>query len=241
MPAPPISAPTLTFFRLITRVWFQLHFDRVLTLNTAPFTHADPAAPLIIYGNHSSWWDPMIAVLLALRLAPRRAHFAPMDAVSLAHNLLLRQIGIFPVDLHTLRGARQFLQTSTAIASQNGVLWITPQGRFADTREHPLAFKPGLAALASRLQASRLPQATILPLATEYTPWNARLPLALAHFGPPVTVSPTTANLEQALSRTMDELKSCVLTRNPAHFTPLPLWSRLPPATTQPGAPPSRS
>ncbi len=221
MPVPPISNPTLTFFRLITRVWFQLHFDQVLTLNTLPFSSADPTAPLIVYGNHSSWWDPMIAVLLAAKLAPGRNHFAPMDETSLAHNRLLGRVGIFPVDIHSPRGARQFLQTSTAIAQQNGVLWITPQGRFADTREQPLAFKPGLAALLNRLP----PGCTLLPLATEYTHWNSRLPVAFAHFGQPLTGPATTPQLEQALANTMDELKSCVLTRNPAHFTRLPLWS----------------
>jgi 1-acyl-sn-glycerol-3-phosphate acyltransferase len=221
MPAlPNISRPTLTFFRLITRVWFQLHFDRVLTLNTQfPAT----PGPLIVYGNHSSWWDPMIAVLLAARLAPQRKHYAPIDEASLKHNRLLARIGLFPVDIASARGARQFLVASQAIAQENGVLWVTPQGRFADTREQPLAFKPGLAALAARL-----PSATFIPLATEYTHWNTRLPIAFAHFGRPVTAAPTTDNLEQALAQTMDELKSCVLTRNPANFTRLPLWSHRP-------------
>ncbi len=227
MPAPAISRPVLTFFRLITRVWFQFHFNSVLTLETAPFTGADPTQPLIIYGNHSSWWDPMIAILLAAKLQPRRSHFAPMDESSLAHNRLFRQIGIFPVDIHSTRGARQFLQTSSSILGRRGVLWITPQGRFADTRELPLAFKPGLASLASRASGC-----TLLPLATEYTYWNSRKPHAFAHFGQPVVCSrfgdkPTlTHQLEQALTQTMDELKACVLTRKPANFTRLPLWSR---------------
>lgn len=225
MPAPAISHSTLTFFRLITRVWFKLHFDQVLTLNTKPLSDAADT-PILIYGNHSSWWDPMIAVLLAAKLAPTRNHYAPMDAASLAHNRLLARIGIFPVDLHSPRGARQFLQTSTAIAQQNGVLWVTPQGRFADTRELPLAFKPGLAALAGRL-----PACTLLPLATEYTHWNERLPVAFAHFGQPIVLNRQTKNaattevLEAALTQTMDELKTQVTTRNAENFTRLPLWS----------------
>ena len=54
----------------------------------------------------------MIAVLLAMKLAPNRNHYAPMDEASLAHNFLLSKIGIFPVDIATPRGARQFLKTS---------------------------------------------------------------------------------------------------------------------------------
>lgn len=229
MLVPPISRATLTFFRLIARVWFQLHFTSVLTLDTAPFTSASPSSPLIVYGNHSSWWDPMIAVLLAAKLLPGREHFAPMDASSLAHNRLLRQIGIFPVELHAPSGARQFLATSAAVLAAKGVLWVTPQGRFADTREHLLSFRPGLAALIARH-----PGCTLLPLATEYTFWDQRQPLAFAHFGQPVLYSGSdragsdktalTQQLEAALTRTMDELKTQVLTRNPANFQRLRLW-----------------
>ena len=222
MNAPHISRPTLGFFRVIARVWFQLHFRSVLTLNTAPFKAASVTSPLIVYGNHSSWWDPMIAVLLAAKLMPGRQHFAPMDASSLRHNRLLRQIGIFPVEMHSGRGAAQFLRTSMAILRENGVVWITPQGRFADTREQPLSFRPGLAALAARFPAG----CTLLPLATEYVYWNERLPQALAHFGQPVTAT-STAELERALAQTMDELKAASVTRDRSNFTRLPLWSKV--------------
>jgi 1-acyl-sn-glycerol-3-phosphate acyltransferase len=228
MDAPNISPFVLWFFRLIVRVWFQFHFTSVLTLNTKPFTQAAETTPLIIYGNHSSWWDPMIAVLLAAKLMPDRSHYAPIDETSLAEHGILGKIGIFPIDIRSTRGARQFLQATMTILQQRGVLWITPQGRFADTREADLAFKPGLASVASRLD-----RCTLIPLATEYTFWNERRPQALLHFGEPIHVSEGAGRaalneqLEQALQQTMDELKTQSLTRNAANFKRLPLWKKV--------------
>jgi 1-acyl-sn-glycerol-3-phosphate acyltransferase len=228
MDDPKISPFVLWFFRLIVRVWFQFHFTSVLALNTEPFTHAAATTPLIIYGNHSSWWDPMIAVLLAAKLMPKRSHYAPIDETSLAENGILGKIGIFPIDIRSSRGARQFLQAAMNILHREGVLWITPQGRFADTRESVLAFKPGLASVASRLGGC-----TLVPLATEYTFWNERRPRALFHFGEPIQVpqgvSKPTLNLqlEQALQQTMEQLKTQSLTRDPANFTRLPLWRKV--------------
>lgn len=216
MPVPSISRPALLFFRGVVRIWFQLHFDRVLLLGDVP---ANGGGPLLVFGNHSSWWDPMIAVLLATKLMPGRRHFAPIDENALRQQWLLSKIGMFPVEINSARGARQLLQAGLGIAREDGVIWVTPQGRFADTREEPLGFKPGLAALANRLGC------TLLPLATEYTFWNSRRPVAFAHFGKPLHGPVTTGQLETALAGTMAELKSCVLTRDAAQFRRVPLWS----------------
>jgi 1-acyl-sn-glycerol-3-phosphate acyltransferase len=183
-----------------------------------PERMAQASGPLVVYANHSSWWDPMVCVLLAGALLPERRHYAPMDAAALERYPILRRIGIFPVEMATARGAAQFLRTSQAILESGGVVWITPQGRFADARE-PLAFKPGLGALAARV-----PGVTLLPLAIEYTFWDERLPETLLRCGEPVhfaagTVADSaTQELEQALSATMQELKAATMARDVRAF-----------------------
>ena len=126
----------------------------------------------------------MLLILLGQLLLPERRHYAPMDAQALEQYPIFRKLGIFPVEMASARGAAQFLRTAEAVLQDGGVLWLTPQGRFADPREFPLAFKPGLAALAQRV-----PQATLLPMAVEYTFWDERLPEALVYIGEPVLVN----------------------------------------------------
>ncbi|WP_217897042.1 lysophospholipid acyltransferase family protein [Granulicella rosea] len=216
---PAISRPILAFFRSTARRYFRRQFHAVRARNLERFTH--PGRPLIVYANHGSWWDPMVSVLLAAERMSERRHYAPMDADALKRYVILRSIGIFPVEMHTARGAAQFLRTGKAILESGGVLWVTPQGRFADPRQRPLDFKPGLAALAAKVEGG----CTLLPLAIEYPFWDERLPETLLHFGEPVHVAPGEQDiqlkLESALLVAMDELKTVAIARDPRAFTTL--------------------
>ena len=212
---PTISGFTLRFFRRIVRGYFRRHF-RAVSVQCAERL-ASVNGPLIVYANHSSWWDPMVSILLAAVLLPGRKHYAPMDAEALKRYPILRKLGIFPVEMSSARGAAQFLRTSEAILAAGGVLWITPQGRFADVREE-LVFKPGLGALAARV-----PDVTLVPLAIEYVFWDERLPETLLRVGEPLRVAEgaSTEQLEAALAAVMAELKAAVLARDPRAFSSL--------------------
>lgn len=214
---PQISPITLRFFRRVVRRYFRNHFRAVQAQHAARLRNL--SGPIIIYGNHSSWWDPMLIVLLGEKLLPERRHYAPMDAQALEQYPLLEKLGIFPVEMATPRGAARFLSTCEAILEDGGVLWLTPQGRFADPRNFPLAFKPGLGALALRL-----PAVPLVPLAVEYTFWDERLPETLLHFGSPMHVDPdgrtpqATRELEDALTVSMLALQTAAITRDPTAF-----------------------
>ena len=224
MNAPTISTPILRFFRRIVRGYFRRHFHGVRVSGVSKFIN--DGRPLMVYANHSSWWDPMISVLLADRLMPTRSHYAPMDAEALGRYGILRKVGIFPVEMKTARGAAQFLRAGMTILERGGVLWVTPQGRFVDARSRPLVFKPGLAALAARVSA-RKKACTVLPLAIEYAFWNERLPEALLRFGDPVQVAPgetadsVQTRLVDALASTMDQLREMAMERDARAFTTL--------------------
>jgi 1-acyl-sn-glycerol-3-phosphate acyltransferase len=189
MNAPPISLPALRFFRRIVRGYLRRHFHAIRLSGADRFSalaHSD-AGPVIVYANHSSWWDPMVSIYLAERLMDTRLHYAPMDAVALERYAVLKRVGIFGVEMNSARGAVTFLRTSQTILASGGVVWITPQGRFVDSRARPLEFKPGLATLASRVAASS-GSCTLVPLAIEYPFWDERLPECLLHFGEPLKV-----------------------------------------------------
>jgi 1-acyl-sn-glycerol-3-phosphate acyltransferase len=207
----------LAFFRRIVRGYFRRHFRAVRISHAERFASLE-TGPLIVYANHSSWWDPMVSVLLANRLMPHRKHYAPMDAQALERYGILKRIGIFGVDMHSVRGAARFLRTGLDLLAAGGVLWITPQGRFVDARERPLVFKPGMAALAGRVPGG----CTVLPLAIEYVFWDERLPETLLHFGEPVIIRGDEADSEErlkaALIDAMETLKTMAMARDPRAF-----------------------
>ena len=221
MKIPAISTPVLWFFRRIVRGYFRRHFHAVRIAHAEHFRGF--TGPLIVYANHSSWWDPMVSVLLASKRMPERRHYAPMDAASLEKYGILKRIGVFPIDPSSSRGAVQFLRTGEAILASGGVLWVTPQGRFADPRERPLEFKAGMAALAARVAASQ-GSCTLLPLAIEYPFWDERLPETLLCFSEPLTVhaGESVDSVQQrsmaALEEVLEELKAKAIARNSQAF-----------------------
>ncbi len=224
MAAPSISTPILRLFRRIVRRYFRRHFHGVRISGASRLQGI--TGPLIVYANHSSWWDPMVAILLAEELMPERSHFAPMDEEALSRYGILRKVGIFPIEMKTARGAAQFLRRGLSIVDEGGVLWITPQGRFVDPHVRPLEFKPGLASLAARI-ASSCGVCTLLPLAIEYTFWDERLPEVLLRFGEPVSVlrgatpEKVQERLVGALVRTMDRLRNLAASRDASAFSTL--------------------
>jgi 1-acyl-sn-glycerol-3-phosphate acyltransferase len=226
--APAISMPALRFFRRIVRGYFRRHFHAIRISGAERFSalaHSE-AGPVIVFGNHSSWWDPMVSIYLAERLMDNRRHYAPMDAAALERYPVLKRVGIFGVEMNSARGAVTFLRTSEAILASGGVVWITPQGRFVDSRARPLEFKPGLSALTSRVAAST-GWCTVVPLAIEYPFWDERLPECLLHFGEPLKVdSPQDSEklqleLVQSLETAMNTLRFIAMQRDARNFDTL--------------------
>lgn len=178
----------------------------------------DPGTPLIVYLNHASWWDPLVASIIACEFFPDRIHYAPMAPSGLKKYRFLSRLGFFGVEPNTLGGARTFLRTATAVCSEPATaLWLTPQGRFTDPRERPVRLESGLPHLLCRL-----PRALVLPLALEDPFWEERTPEALALAGLPVhaggsgslTAEPWRARLRERLESAQDELAKLACARD---------------------------
>jgi len=209
--------------------WFSAYAERYVRKNFHAVRVLRPppplsSAPLVVFLNHASWWDPMICLVLRNRFFMQRESFAPIDAEALAKYPFFRKLGFFPVEQHRARGAVEFLRGSTeALARPNAALWLTPQGRFADARERPVLFRSGLAHLAARVRT-----ATFLPLAVEYSFWEEKRPEICVSFGEPFLVTESPAGnvradasalfFENRLRTAQEELAAAVIRRDTAAF-----------------------
>jgi 1-acyl-sn-glycerol-3-phosphate acyltransferase len=180
---------------------------------------------LIVCLNHPSWWDPLIAIVLSRVLLPGGHHYAPMEASALRHYGFMRRLGLFPVDNTSPRAGAQFLRAAQAILSRPlSALWVTPEGHFTDVRRRPICWKPGIGALATRLQ-----RCAVLPLALEYPFWDERKPEALALLGEPLWIEDGSqqssaswlALLTQSMEAAQDELAALAVARDPGAFATL--------------------
>jgi 1-acyl-sn-glycerol-3-phosphate acyltransferase len=226
-PLPRVSPFLLRHFQRHTRRFLAKNFHAV-RLSRAGGRPAVPAGtPVVVYANHSSWWDPMLGVFLTRELFPARTLYAPIDAAALERYKFFAKLGFFGIDRErAARGAAEFLKRVRAIlASEGAMLWLTPQGRFADARERPLAFEPGIAHLARRI-----PGVLFLPMALEYVFWEERTPEVLIRFGDALESEAGAARgdgrdtaalldlLQRALLETQDALAAESIRRDPADF-----------------------
>jgi 1-acyl-sn-glycerol-3-phosphate acyltransferase len=212
------------FFTRHVKRFYLGHNFHAIRLSKSGRPSPAPDGALIVVLNHPSWWDPLVCFVLS-ELFADRAHFWPMDADALRRYRLFGRLGAFGIEPNSIRGAKEFLRTSSAIlAHPRNALWITAQGRFADVRERPPGILPGVAHLARRLE-----RAVILPLAIEYPFWEERYPEALARFGGPIVVERGDERsvehwrtcIEGALASTQDALASEAQRRDPVAFETL--------------------
>lgn len=223
MTLPCISPLLLRWFIWYSRRYLRRHFHSLRISRTGLPPAAD-GLPLVVYANHASWWDALVFLVAKDEFFSDHTALAPMDAAMLERYKFFRRLGFFGVEQNTRRGAIQFLRTAEAVLrSPQTLLAITPQSRFADVRERPLRFAPGLGHLAARVGHARF-----VPFAVEYVFWEERLPEILIRFGKPLKIwsvsrtnsdpGPWTARFEQELAKTQDDLAAEAMRRDPADF-----------------------
>lgn len=210
-PALVHSKTLVRWFTRYSRRYVRKHFHSVRVLKSHSLSAGFADLPVAVFANHASWWDPLIFLLLTEKHFPARAAFGPMDADALRRYKFLSKLGFFPVERNDARDAVAFLRTAAEVlASPARILWLTPQGQFADVRARPVSIQRGLAHLAARVAP-----AVFLPLAIEYTFWEERSPEILLAWGPPIFtanhrdgcgVDDWTIAIEMALQETQEAL-----------------------------------
>ncbi len=157
---PPVSAWRQSGFQRYVPKYLTRHFS-LLGLDRQGF---DPAScsmghrtsdntgrATLVYANHPGWFDPLVAHYLTQHLFPGQQFYAPIDALALEQYQVLGKLGFYGIDLQSRAGAARFLRTSQRIlASPASALWMTPEGRFCDPRDHDRPLQPGLAHLCQR-------------------------------------------------------------------------------------------
>ena len=233
----PVAMRSEALFRLFNfylRMRFASSFHAVRLSGSAPALAPD--RPVIVFGNHPSWWDPALYLVLAEQMFRGRPGYGPMEAEALARYGFFRRLGIFGIEKDSAAGARRFLEVSRHVLAGSGsggggpkggpggsaMIWVTAEGGFTDSRQRPVRLRRGIAHLARAV-----PNAVLLPLAVEYAFWNESKPELLIRFGAPLAADPAlrpavwAERLERALGGEMDALAADSMSREKARFSPV--------------------
>jgi 1-acyl-sn-glycerol-3-phosphate acyltransferase len=209
------------------------HFDVYALEESSIDWHNIPIdVPVIVYANHPSWWDPLVAVTLHEARFGDRGFYAPIDAEAIKKYEIFRRLGFYPLQLNSRRGAVDFLERSKAILNaKSTAIWLTPEGRFTDARDHAQPLMPGLAHLVHRID-----RVLAIPLALEYVYLNERKPCLLMRLAKPVDSqqfhdadkATVATKLEDAFRENQRQLAELVVARSLKPFSILKQSPRRP-------------
>jgi chlorobactene lauroyltransferase len=173
--------------------------------------------PLLVYANHSSWWDGLVAFQISR--AARLDSFIMMEEKQLKKLFLFRRLGAFSVVREKPREAAKSLNYAANLlkANSNRMLWIFPQGEILPNDGRPLSFYHGVSRIVEKTSA-----VFAVPLAIRYEFRGELKPEIFVKIVEPQAIPAVknfdtktlTGQFERRLTAALDELKNDILTAN---------------------------
>jgi 1-acyl-sn-glycerol-3-phosphate acyltransferase len=169
--------------------------------------------PLVLYANHSSWWDGLVAFQLG-RFC-RLEQYAMMEERQLREYPFHRRLGAFGVVRESARdGARSIEYAGELLKNTSRALWIFPQGKTMANDARPLVLYTGAAHIIERAGL-----ADAAPVAIRYEFLDDYRPDAFVQVGERSRVvtdanfnaKRLTALFTKRLTRNLDELRNNII------------------------------
>jgi 1-acyl-sn-glycerol-3-phosphate acyltransferase len=204
-------------FQIYNRNLLKRRFHSIRVLGLDNFIKVNSS---IIYANHSSWWDGLIAFEISKAL--RADSFIMMEEKQLRNLSLFRRLGAFSVVRENPRQAVKSLNYAVNLLKEkpSRTLWIFPQGKILPNDSRPILFYNGLARIIERVA-----DCSAVPLAIRYEFLNEYKPEIFVKIGESDNFNEIdfnskklTRNFESRISKTLDELKNDVVSQNFANY-----------------------
>jgi 1-acyl-sn-glycerol-3-phosphate acyltransferase len=131
-------------FAVYNRNLFKRRFSTMRVAGLENLEKKKNEIPLIIYANHSSWWDGLVAFEIS-KLAKLDSYIM-MEEKQLEKLFLFRRLGAFSVVRENAREAFESVEYAAKLLNENQerTLWIFPQGEILPNDLRPIKFYNGL-------------------------------------------------------------------------------------------------
>ncbi len=204
-------------FSLYNRNLLKRHFHSFRVSGLDFLFNKNIDLPLIIYCNHSSWWDGLIAFQISHET--NLNSFVMMEEKQLKSLFLFRKLGAFSVVRENSREALQSIKYAANLLRENSnsTLWIFPQGEILPNDLRPLRLYNGLSKIIEKVE-----KCFVISLSMRYEFLGEFKPQIFVKIGKPETISVAqafnaktlTENLAERLTENLDELKNDVINQN---------------------------
>ena len=176
--------------------------------------------PFIVYGNHSSWWDGLVAFEI-FRQAKLDAFFM-MEERQLKNLFLFQRLGAFSIVRENGREAVKSINYSAELLKKSSrTLLIFPQAKIVSNDARPIKFYNGLSRIIEKIG-----KVYAIPLAMRYEFLGEFKPQIFVNIGLPELIKTDevfiakekTAIFAERLTTNLDKLKSDISNKNFNHF-----------------------
>ena len=184
----------------------------------------DAKFPLIIYANHSSWWDGLVFLEILQRF--NFENYVMMEEKQLRKLFLFRKLGAFSVIRENPRDAVKSINYAANLLKENSnrMLLIFPQAEILPNDVRPLRFYNGLARIVGKAEKSYT-----FPTALRYEFLGNYKPEIYVKISEPQSVESNnnfnpkslTENFEERLTDTLDDLKQDIVSNKTSEYVKL--------------------
>ena len=178
--------------------------------------HKDRQIPLIIYANHSSWWDGISIFEICRKI--EMDFFVMMEEKQLKDLQLFRKLGAFSVVRENPRKAVESINYAVRLLKNpRRTLLLFPQGEILPNDLRPLNFYNGLSRIIEKTS-----KVLAAPTAIRYEFLNEFKPQIFVKIGSPQLFETDrkfdskslTAKNSKYLTNLLDELKTDIINKN---------------------------
>ncbi len=125
-------------FGIYLNIHMGLSFRKVTIIGTPP----KKEGPVLLIGNHFSWWDGFIARHVNNRVLHKKLHLMMLEE-ELSKRRFLRKLGAFSIEKGNRSMLESFDYATNVLGSPNNLLVLFPQGRFQSVNQSPVSFQKG--------------------------------------------------------------------------------------------------
>ena len=160
--------------------------------------------PMILYGNHSYWWDGLMETLIFDQF--NLDYYIMMEEKNLRKFRFFQKTGVFGVDLESRAGRSQALLYAARLLRSNSLrrsLLLYPHGELVSDLEEWPEFRGGLSGLM-RLNE----KAQARPMAKKIYSSRYPLPEAALRIGPPASEDDLEDRLTVCHEKLLEDLRN---------------------------------
>lgn len=208
-------------FAVYNRNLLRRRFNSLQISNSSIFETLDRNIPLIIYSNHSGWFDGIVAYQISRHF--KLDFYVMMEEKQLKDLPLFQKLGAFSVVREKPREAISSINYSAKILKEKAdrVLWIFPQGEILPNDTRPLNFYNGISKIVEKLE-----KCNTLAVAMRYEfmgNFKPEIFVALGKFEYSdsknfSTSKELTAKFSENTEMLLDELKSKIISKDFSDF-----------------------